>query len=202
MLTATGDEAPLLERRIERLMNWSHTPRLQLTCAGMAGVMMAFVSLIVLPAIAHSWAQAQAPGGDSELKEHVVAQDTVPRDIASPAKERATRPVPSEQTDLPRSADGKVIRGTVVDQQGSPIAGRRSGTTMHGTCAMENIWRLLLVRTPRAGSRSAYRQLLGKKRASKSGNPTFGPMHRNTAWGVRNPETLRRRTTRLALASN
>ncbi|MHC4404071.1 MAG: M56 family metallopeptidase [Planctomycetota bacterium] len=65
-LAATGDKAPLLERRIERLMNWGNTPRLKLTRAGMAGLLLALVSLIVVPGIAHTWAQAQAPGGDSE----------------------------------------------------------------------------------------------------------------------------------------
>ncbi len=59
-LAATGDRAPLLERRIERLMNWGNTPRLQLTRAGMAGLLIALVSLIVVPGIAHTWAQAQA----------------------------------------------------------------------------------------------------------------------------------------------
>ena len=59
-LAATGDKTPLLERRIERLMNWGSTPRLQLTRAGMAGLLMTLVSLIVVPGIAHTWAQAQA----------------------------------------------------------------------------------------------------------------------------------------------
>ncbi len=65
-LAATGDKTPLLERRIERLMNWGKTPRLQLTRAGMAGLLITLVSLIVVPGIAHTWAQTQAPGGDSE----------------------------------------------------------------------------------------------------------------------------------------
>ena len=59
-LAATGDRTPLLGRRIERLMNWGSTPRLELTRAGMVGLLITLVSLIVVPGIAHTWAQAQA----------------------------------------------------------------------------------------------------------------------------------------------
>jgi WD40 repeat protein/beta-lactamase regulating signal transducer with metallopeptidase domain len=59
-LAATGEKAPLLEKRIERLMNWGNTPRLQLTRAGMAGLLITLVSLTVVLGIAHTWAQAQA----------------------------------------------------------------------------------------------------------------------------------------------
>ena len=69
-LAATGDKQPLLERRIERLMNWSNTPRLQLTRAGMAGLLITVVSLFVVPGIAHTWAQAQAPTGNAALENH------------------------------------------------------------------------------------------------------------------------------------
>jgi len=59
-LSAFGDKTPLLERRIERLMNWGNTPPLRLTRAGMAALLMTLSSLIVLPGIAHTWAQALA----------------------------------------------------------------------------------------------------------------------------------------------
>lgn len=62
-LAVTGDKTPLLEQRIERLMNWGNAPRLQLTRAGMAGLLLALVALIVVPGIAHTWAQAQAQEG-------------------------------------------------------------------------------------------------------------------------------------------
>ena len=122
-LTATGDKTPLLERRIERLMNWSHTPRLQLTHAGMAGVMVAFVSVIALPVIAHSWAQAPAPAGDPQREEHIAALDTAMDDTALPGDTSADQPATMEQGELPRGVGAKVIRGIVVDQQGKPIAG-------------------------------------------------------------------------------
>jgi len=50
---------------MSRLISVVKLPR-QFTFAGMAGLLMALVSLIVVPGIAHAWAQAQAPGGDSE----------------------------------------------------------------------------------------------------------------------------------------
>ena len=59
-LAATGDKTPLLERRIERLMNWGKTHRLKLTRAGMAALLMALASPIIVPGIAHTWAQAEA----------------------------------------------------------------------------------------------------------------------------------------------
>jgi beta-lactamase regulating signal transducer with metallopeptidase domain len=82
-LAATGDKTPLLERRIERLMNWGNTPRLQLTRAGMAGLLMTLVSLIVVPGIAHTWAQAQAPGGDSEpnAQSQPIGADNTPAGV-------------------------------------------------------------------------------------------------------------------------
>ncbi|HBO44007.1 MAG TPA: hypothetical protein DD670_08755 [Planctomycetaceae bacterium] len=74
-LAAAGNRTPLLERRIERLMNWGTAPRLQLTRAGMAGVLLALVALIVMPGIAHTWAQAQAREGVPEAVQEVVQQD-------------------------------------------------------------------------------------------------------------------------------
>ncbi len=57
-LAATGNEAPLLEERIQRLMNWGNTPQLQLTRVGMAGLMMTLVASIVIPGLAGTWASA------------------------------------------------------------------------------------------------------------------------------------------------
>lgn len=122
-LTVTGDKTTLLERRIERLMNWNRSPRLQLTRAGMAGVMLAFVSVIALPVIAHSWAQAPAPAGDPQREEHIAAHDTALDDTALPGNKSAGQSVTTEQSGRPRSVGAKVIRGIVVDQQGEPIAG-------------------------------------------------------------------------------
>jgi beta-lactamase regulating signal transducer with metallopeptidase domain/WD40 repeat protein len=59
-LAAGGDKKRLLERRIERLMNWDYAPRLQMTRAGMAGLLVALALLIVAPGIARTWAQPPA----------------------------------------------------------------------------------------------------------------------------------------------
>ncbi|TWU12093.1 Regulatory protein BlaR1 [Symmachiella macrocystis] len=87
VLAATGDSKTLLERRIKRLMNWGDTPRLQLTRGGMVGLLMTLVSLIVVPGIAHTWAQAQAPASDAVpdgQSQPIDAVDTVKGDKASP----------------------------------------------------------------------------------------------------------------------
>jgi hypothetical protein len=65
-LAAAGDRKPLLERRIERLMNWGNAPRLQSTRADMAGLLIALVSLMVAPGIAHNWAQPPAKSSDQD----------------------------------------------------------------------------------------------------------------------------------------
>ena len=60
VLAATGNNTPRFEKRVERLINWSNTPRLQLTRAGIGGLLLALISLIVVPGIAYTWSQAQA----------------------------------------------------------------------------------------------------------------------------------------------
>ena len=74
-LAAASDKTPLLQRRIERLMNWGNTPRLQLTRAGMAGLLMTLVSLIVVPGIAHTWTQAQAQEAVQDVVQEVMQMD-------------------------------------------------------------------------------------------------------------------------------
>jgi beta-lactamase regulating signal transducer with metallopeptidase domain len=59
-LAVSGNKTSLLEKRIERLMNWGNAPRLQLTRAGIAFLLMALVSLIVVSGIARACVQAQA----------------------------------------------------------------------------------------------------------------------------------------------
>ena len=103
-------------------MNWSHTPRLQLTRAGMAGVMVAFVSMIALPVFSRP-AASSGTAGDPQREEHIAAHDTALADTALPGDTSADQPVTTEQGELPRSVGVKVIRGIVVDQQGKPIAG-------------------------------------------------------------------------------
>jgi len=112
-LAATGDKTPLLERRIERLMNWGNTPRLQLTRVGMAGLLMTLVSLIVVPGIAHTWAQAQAPGGEPAAKS-LAAEDATP---AAPRTETAQKP----------KGGAKLAPGTVDKLRwGEPMNGLRA----------------------------------------------------------------------------
>jgi hypothetical protein len=60
-LAASGESPTLLETRVERLMNWSDTPRLQLTRGGMTGLLVVLSSLIAIPGITHHWLRAQTP---------------------------------------------------------------------------------------------------------------------------------------------
>ncbi len=107
-LAATGDKTPLLERRIERLMNWGNTPRLQLTRAGMAGLLMTLASLIVVPGIAHTWAQAQAAEDEPAAKSR-AAEDAIP---AAPATEMKPKHE-SAQALFKKWQDGARINGNI-----------------------------------------------------------------------------------------
>ena len=120
-LAATGDKTPLLERRIERLMNWGNTPRLKLTRAGMAGLLMTFVSLIVVPGIAHTWAQAQA-------EEAVQVDDPLP---AAPD----TSGVPKQTPEPPETKEEGVWSNAVASEivadedEGADAAGGEESTS-------------------------------------------------------------------------
>ena len=97
-LAATGDKKPLLERRIERLMNWGNAPRLQLTRAGMAGLLTVLVLLAVVPGVAHTLARAQASGADSAQAQSQPADDDKTQDDAdalekTPDKETVLRKI-------------------------------------------------------------------------------------------------------------
>ncbi len=114
-LAATGDKTPLLERRIERLMNWGNTPRLQLTRAGMAGLLMTLVSLIVVPGIAHTWAQAQAP-------EVVQLDDPPPAALDAPGAPKQTPEPPATKKE-----GAKLQPGTEEKLKwGEPVNGLRA----------------------------------------------------------------------------
>jgi len=127
-LAATGDKTPLLERRIERLINWGNTPRLKLTRAGMAGLLMTLVSLIVVPGIAHTWAQAQAPDGEPAAKSR-AAEDAPPAAAAAemkPKHETAQALFKKWQDsaringNIPGGALGSLARATANYVEGNP----------------------------------------------------------------------------------
>ena len=60
-LAADGDNSSLLERRIQRLMNDSRTPRLQLTRAGVLALMMTLAALIAIPSFVRNRALGVEP---------------------------------------------------------------------------------------------------------------------------------------------
>ncbi len=77
-LAASGEKKSLLENRIERLMNWGSTPQLQLTRAGMAGLLMTLVFLIAVPGIAHNWTQSEDVVQQENAQPENAEEETLP----------------------------------------------------------------------------------------------------------------------------
>ena len=93
-------------------MNWGNTPPLRLTRAGMAGLLMSLVSLIVVPGIAHTWAQAQA-------QEVIKLAD---RDRESLDQKEAVGKANTRAREVtPKKFAESALRGMVVGPMGEPF---------------------------------------------------------------------------------
>jgi beta-lactamase regulating signal transducer with metallopeptidase domain len=95
-LAASGEKPSLLEHRIERLMNASRNPRLQLSHVGVLALMLTLVLPIAIPGMILDWTLADEP---SEASSNQTASDL---DIApvQPLSHRKIKRLPENYTHL------------------------------------------------------------------------------------------------------